>query len=147
MRGLTRWPPRSARGWPPPVIVGMRLRGGNASSARRAASMITEAVSTARAVGCGGTLVVQMGLTALIHWGASCRSSRGSRRYHGHPVGTHMYMGFSCADQHTTEPSQGRDEGCMNNGRIAGKMSIRISRPLSARASRWVPAAGESWWY
>jgi hypothetical protein len=43
-----------------PVIAGTRLRGGNASSARGAASMITEAVSTARAAGCTGTLVVRM---------------------------------------------------------------------------------------
>jgi hypothetical protein len=34
-----------------PVIAGARLRGGNASSARGAASMITEAVTTARTEG------------------------------------------------------------------------------------------------
>ncbi|HEV2377079.1 MAG TPA: IS1380 family transposase, partial [Streptosporangiaceae bacterium] len=43
-----------------PVIAATRLRGGNASSARGAASMVTEAVGTARAVGCAGTLVVRM---------------------------------------------------------------------------------------
>jgi hypothetical protein len=43
-----------------PVIAGTRLRGGNASSARGAASMITEAVATARAAGCTGTLMVRM---------------------------------------------------------------------------------------
>jgi len=43
-----------------PVIAGVRLRGGNASSARGAASLITEAVGTARAAGCTGTLVVRM---------------------------------------------------------------------------------------
>jgi hypothetical protein len=43
-----------------PVIAGTRLRGGNASSARGAASMITEGVTTARAAGCTGTLVVRM---------------------------------------------------------------------------------------
>jgi hypothetical protein len=43
-----------------PVIAGTRLRGGNASSARGAASMITEAVSTSRAAGCTGTLVARM---------------------------------------------------------------------------------------
>src|SRR5512132_3079802 len=43
-----------------PVIAGTRLRGGSASSARGAASMITEAVSTARAAGCTGTLIVRM---------------------------------------------------------------------------------------
>jgi hypothetical protein len=56
-----------------PVIAGTRLRGGSASSARGAASMITEAVSTARAAGCTGTLIVRMdsafyGSPAL--WGA-----------------------------------------------------------------------------
>jgi hypothetical protein len=43
-----------------PVIAGTRLRGGNASSARGAASMITEAVTTARTAGCTGTLVARM---------------------------------------------------------------------------------------
>ena len=43
-----------------PVIAGARLRGGSASSARGAASLITEAVGTARAAGCTGTLVVRM---------------------------------------------------------------------------------------
>ena len=37
-----------------PVIAGTRLRGGSAASARGAASMITEAVGTARAAGCTG---------------------------------------------------------------------------------------------
>jgi len=43
-----------------PLIAGTRLRGGNAASARGAASMITEAVTTARSAGCTGTLVVRM---------------------------------------------------------------------------------------
>jgi hypothetical protein len=43
-----------------PVIAGTRLRGGSAASARGAASMITEGVSTARSAGCTGTLVVRM---------------------------------------------------------------------------------------
>jgi hypothetical protein len=43
-----------------PVIAGTRLRGGNASSARGAASMVTEAVGTARSAGCAGIVVVRM---------------------------------------------------------------------------------------
>jgi Transposase DDE domain group 1 len=43
-----------------PVIAATRLRGGNAASARGAASMITEAVTTSRAAGCTGTVVVRM---------------------------------------------------------------------------------------
>jgi len=43
-----------------PVIAGTRLRGGNASSARGAASMISEAAGTARAAGCTGMLAVRM---------------------------------------------------------------------------------------
>jgi hypothetical protein len=43
-----------------PVIAAARLSGGNASSARGAASMITEGVSTARAAGCTGTIAVRM---------------------------------------------------------------------------------------
>ena len=43
-----------------PVIAATRLRGGSASSARGAASMITESVATARDTGCTGTLIVRM---------------------------------------------------------------------------------------
>jgi hypothetical protein len=41
------------------VIAATRLRGGNANSARGAASLATEAVATARATGCTGTLVAR----------------------------------------------------------------------------------------
>jgi hypothetical protein len=43
-----------------PVIAAIRLRGGNASSARGAASLATEAVGTARSAGCTGAIVVRM---------------------------------------------------------------------------------------
>ena len=42
-----------------PVIAGTRLRGGNANSARGAASFAAEAVGTARATGCTGIVVVR----------------------------------------------------------------------------------------
>jgi Transposase DDE domain group 1 len=43
-----------------PVVAATRLRGGSAASSRGAASFATEAVHTARATGCTGTLVVRM---------------------------------------------------------------------------------------
>ena len=42
-----------------PVIAGTRLRGGNAASARGAASFATASVATARAAGCSGLLVAR----------------------------------------------------------------------------------------
>ena len=42
-----------------PVIAGTRLRGGSAASSRGAASFATQAVSTARATGCSGTIVAR----------------------------------------------------------------------------------------
>jgi hypothetical protein len=57
-----------------PVIAGTRLRGGNASSARGAASMITEAVTTARAAGCTGTLVVRM--DSAFYGAPACSAAR-----------------------------------------------------------------------
>jgi hypothetical protein len=42
-----------------PVVAATRLRGGNAASARGAATFATGAVHTARATGCTGTLVVR----------------------------------------------------------------------------------------
>jgi hypothetical protein len=42
-----------------PVIAATRLRGGNAASARGAASLVTQAISAARDCGCTGTIVVR----------------------------------------------------------------------------------------
>jgi hypothetical protein len=42
-----------------PVVAGTRLRGGNAASARGAASMVYGAVATARACGCTGLVIVR----------------------------------------------------------------------------------------
>jgi hypothetical protein len=42
-----------------PVIAATRLRGGNANSARGAARFAAEAIKTARAIGCGGLLIVR----------------------------------------------------------------------------------------
>jgi predicted SpoU family rRNA methylase len=41
------------------VIAATRLRGGNANSARGAARFAAEVIGTARAIGCGGLLVVR----------------------------------------------------------------------------------------
>src|SRR5262245_25831226 len=57
-----------------PVIAGTRLRGGNASSARGAASMITEAVTTARAAGCAGALIVRM--DSAFYGSPACSAAR-----------------------------------------------------------------------
>jgi hypothetical protein len=43
-----------------PVVAAARLRGGSANTARGAASLITEAIGTARDAGCTGTIVVRM---------------------------------------------------------------------------------------
>jgi hypothetical protein len=43
-----------------PVIAGTRLRGGSANTARGAASLLAEAIGTARAAGCTGIIVARM---------------------------------------------------------------------------------------
>jgi Transposase DDE domain group 1 len=62
-----------------PVIAATRLRGGNASSARGAASMITEAVATARTAGCTGTLVVRM--DSAFYGSPACSAARKAGAY------------------------------------------------------------------
>jgi hypothetical protein len=42
-----------------PVVAATRLRGGNAGSARAAASLVTQAIATARAVGASGRILVR----------------------------------------------------------------------------------------
>jgi hypothetical protein len=43
-----------------PVMAATRLRGGNAASARGAASLAVQAITTAQACGCTGTIIVRM---------------------------------------------------------------------------------------
>ena len=62
-----------------PVVAATRLRGGNASSARGAASMITEAVATARTAGCTGTLVVRM--DSAFYGSPACWAARKAGAY------------------------------------------------------------------
>jgi Transposase DDE domain group 1 len=57
-----------------PVVAGTRLRGGTANSARGAASFVTEAVHTARAAGCTGTVVVRM--DSAFYSAAACGAAR-----------------------------------------------------------------------
>ena len=57
-----------------PVVAATRLRGGSAASARGAASFATEAVHTARATGCTGTLVVRM--DSAFYSAAACGAVR-----------------------------------------------------------------------
>lgn len=57
-----------------PVIAAVRLRGGNASSARGAASLITEAVAAAQDAGCAGTVVVRM--DSAYNGAAACHAAR-----------------------------------------------------------------------
>src|SRR5690348_15997892 len=57
-----------------PVIAATRLPGGNASSARGAASLIAEATGTARDAGCAGTVVVRM--DSAYYSSAACHAAR-----------------------------------------------------------------------
>ncbi len=59
MRGLNTLAATISTPLAAPVIAATRLRGGNAASARGAASFAAAAVSTARATGCTGTLVAR----------------------------------------------------------------------------------------
>src|SRR5262245_39693463 len=62
-----------------PVIAGTRLRGGNAASARGAASMIAEGAGTARAAGCTGILVVRM--DSAFYGAPACSAARKAGAY------------------------------------------------------------------
>jgi hypothetical protein len=57
-----------------PVVAGTRLRGGNAASARGAASFAAGAVATARDAGCSGTIIVRM--DSAFYSAAACHAIR-----------------------------------------------------------------------
>ena len=54
-----RWSPRSAPRHGAPVIAGIRLRAGKACSGKNAASMVAEAIRTARTAGACGEILVR----------------------------------------------------------------------------------------
>src|SRR5258707_3006712 len=62
-----------------PVIAATRLRGGNAASARGAASLAVRAVGTARDCGCTGTIIVRMDSAYYNVAVVSAIRSRGAR--------------------------------------------------------------------
>ncbi len=63
-----------------PVIAATRLRGGNAASARGAASLAAQAITTARACGCAGTIIVRMD-SAYYNAAVISAVRRGSARF------------------------------------------------------------------
>lgn len=63
----------------PPVIAATRLRSGNAGSARGAASMIAEAITTARACGASGEIVVRADSAFYAKTVINCCRRRGVR--------------------------------------------------------------------
>jgi Transposase DDE domain group 1 len=65
---------------PAPVIAAARLRGGNANSARGAASLAAQAISTARYCGCTGTLIVRAD-SAYYSAGFTAACSRAGARF------------------------------------------------------------------
>jgi hypothetical protein len=63
-----------------PVIAATRLRGGNAASARGAASLAAQAVGTARDCGCTGTIIARMD-SAFYNAAVTGAVSRGGARF------------------------------------------------------------------
>lgn len=60
MRGLNALAAAVSTPLAAPVIAGVRLRGGNAASARGAASLASEAIGTVRACGAAGAIITRM---------------------------------------------------------------------------------------
>ena len=60
MRGLNALAATISTPLSAPVIAGTRLRGGNAASARGAASLAAQVIGTARDCGCTGQIVVRL---------------------------------------------------------------------------------------
>ena len=79
MRGLNALAATISTPLAAPVIAATRLRGGSAASARGAASMITEAVATARTAGCADTLIVRM--DSAFYGAPACSAARQAGAY------------------------------------------------------------------
>jgi hypothetical protein len=76
-----------------PVIAATRLRGGNAASARGAASLAAQAITTARDCGCTGTIIVRMD-SAYYNAAVTGAVRRGGARF---PVTTPMNSSIRAA--------------------------------------------------
>ena len=89
-----------------PVIASTRLRGGTANSARGAASLVTESVSTARAAGCTGTIVVRM--DSAFYGAAACGAVRRSGAFFSVTVAMnpHVRAAIAAIPEDTWTPIQ-----------------------------------------
>jgi hypothetical protein len=89
-----------------PVIAGTRLRGGTANSARGAASFVAEAVGTARAAGCTGTIVVRM--DSAFYSAAACGAARAAGAFFSVTVAmnSHVQAAIAAIPQGAWTPIQ-----------------------------------------
>jgi hypothetical protein len=87
-----------------PVIAGTRLRGGTANSARGAAPFATEAVHTARATGCTGTIVVRM--DSAFYSAAACGAVRAAGAFFSVTVAMnpHVRAAIAAIPEHAWAP-------------------------------------------
>jgi len=87
-----------------PVIAGTRLRGGTANSARGAASFVAEAVGTARATGCTGTLVARM--DSAFYSAAACGAVRAAGAFFSItvPMNPHVRAAIAAIPEHAWTP-------------------------------------------
>jgi DDE family transposase len=87
-----------------PVIAGTRLRGGTANSARGAAPFATEAVHTARATGCTGTIVVRM--DSAFYSAAACSAVRAAGAFFSVTVqmNPHVRAAIAAIPEHAWTP-------------------------------------------
>jgi hypothetical protein len=83
-----------------PVVAAARLRGGNAGSARGAAGFAAQAVGTARAVGCTGTVVVRM--DSAFYSAAVCGAIRRAGAFFSVtvPANPHVHAAIAAIRQH-----------------------------------------------
>jgi Transposase DDE domain group 1 len=78
-----------------PVIAGTRLRGGNAASSRGAAGFAAQAVHTARATGCTGTIVVRM--DSAFYSAAACGAVRAAGAFFSVTVAMNPHVAAAIA--------------------------------------------------
>jgi hypothetical protein len=78
-----------------PVIAATRLRGGTAASSRGAASFATDAVHTARATGCTGTIAVRM--DSAFYSAAACGAVRAAGAFFSVTVAMNPHVAAAIA--------------------------------------------------
>ena len=118
-----------------PVIAATRLRGGNAASARGAASLAVQAIGTAQGRGCTGMIIVRMDSAYYNAAVINAIRAHGARFSVTVPVNSSIRASIAAIPERAGPPSSTRRRSGTTSW-TAGSPTPRSPRPSTRRSRR-----------